>query len=391
VCWEGGRCRESGVGERRRHGAAYRWRRSHRDQRHGRAAEPTTGHPGTQGARTAPGLHGEVQLPAGDLEVVAHRDVGGVEHRAEPRPVARLDRRHRVPHALVLGDDVAGAPAQDGLERVDRLQVRATERVEAQRLGRGRALGAPVAVRAVRERVPDPGVDDEQRQPGVVQRQRHRGHARVGEVEQQGVTRARQHRHGLVHATGRCPDVVVLGPDAGTRQPASLGLVEIETQQRADGHGHGALQGRGAGQPGPQWHLRVDGGVEAGNVVPVVAQRRDHARDVRRPPGRAVRDAARPWLGLGAGQAQDQVVASGQRHGRALGECEWKAETAVVVGVLADQVDPSGRRGDVGCHAPVSRGSCWRSGPGRRRRTPGWCRRRGRAARPGRWSSARGR
>ena len=58
-----------------------------RHERDRRAAEAAAGHPCADRAVGLGGLDGEVELGDGDLEVVAHRAVGGVEQLADRRPV----------------------------------------------------------------------------------------------------------------------------------------------------------------------------------------------------------------------------------------------------------------------------------------------------------------
>src|SRR6185312_11194710 len=96
-------------------------------------------------------------------------------------------------------------------------------------------------------------------------------------------------------AAGGRADVVVLGPDAGAGEAAPyLPVVEVEGQQPGDPGGHGALERGRAGQARTERHVRVDRGVEAGNLVTVVAQCLHHAGDVRRPAVGPVLDAPFP-------------------------------------------------------------------------------------------------
>src|SRR3712207_7607033 len=62
-----------------------------RDEGDGGAAEPATGHAGTDRARAHRGLDRDVQFLAADLVVVAQRDVGG---RHEDRKSTRLNSSH---------------------------------------------------------------------------------------------------------------------------------------------------------------------------------------------------------------------------------------------------------------------------------------------------------
>ena len=102
-----------------------------------------------------------VELGAGDLEVVAHRDVRGVEQRADGRPSRPARQRgDRVGDPLDLGDDVrapGGGPGRrsSASTAVERRPCRSDR--HAERGGRRLAVGAAGAVAAVDERVRRPG------------------------------------------------------------------------------------------------------------------------------------------------------------------------------------------------------------------------------------------
>ncbi len=95
-----------GVDERRSH-ALDRFRFH---EAHGAAAEAAAGH-----ARAINAFDAlcecceEVDLRAGDLEIVAHRGLRGVHRRPAGHEVARVQRPLGLEHPCVLGDDVAAA------------------------------------------------------------------------------------------------------------------------------------------------------------------------------------------------------------------------------------------------------------------------------------------
>ena len=156
-------------------------------------AEAAARHPGGDRAGLDRDRHGAVELGAGDLEVVAHRAVRGVEEPADlvPPPVAQ--RGHGVGDALDLGDHVP-RPAPDPVvgERLDDVERGRAQGRQPESAGRALAVGAPGAVATVGEGVADPGVGDQQRVVGQVERDHG---SLVGvEVDEQRGTLARRAR-----------------------------------------------------------------------------------------------------------------------------------------------------------------------------------------------------
>jgi hypothetical protein len=172
-------------------------------------------------------------------------------------------------------------------------------------------------------------------------------------VEQQGVVGAAEQGCRLVHPAGRCAGDVVLGTHAGRGEAGTRGVVgeQAQPEQVAGRRPHRALQRRRARQAGSDRYLAVDGDVHAAHVVTVLRQRPEHPGDVGRPPRRTARPDARQidldgCAGLGRVHAKEAVIARRARGIRALRQGDRQHEPVVVVGVLADEVDPSGGRPD---------------------------------------------
>ncbi|MPM77569.1 hypothetical protein SDC9_124575 [bioreactor metagenome] len=168
---------------------------------------------------------------------------------------------------------------------------------------------------------------------------------------------------GLVHPAGGCPDHLVLGPYAGGAQPRPAGRVTGQAQAEGvvQGERHRALDRGGGGQSGPPRHAGHDGDVEATQLLALLTQAPGRAGRVAHPgrdgtAGPDVVEGALPArrVGVGRDEPDHSVVAAAQRHVRAVRQRDRQAGAAVVVDVLTDQVDPSGRRPDpVGCGAGV--------------------------------------
>jgi hypothetical protein len=153
-----------------------------------RAAEPAASHPGPERAAVRRDLHGEVEFPGGDLEVVAHRAVRGGHQAANRRVVPGAKRLDGVKHALVFRDDVPGAaegllvepvPGREQLRRGDVAQC-----PDAEGTGGPLARRAPCRVPAGDVLVLDLGVDDEHRERGRVEAEVHGRRGAVTAVEE---------------------------------------------------------------------------------------------------------------------------------------------------------------------------------------------------------------
>ena len=314
------------------------------------AAEAAAGHPRTDRAGRLRGLDDRVELRHADLEVVAHGDVARLHQLAEPAEVARPQRRDALQHAGVLGHDVLDPPVRDVVEQPLRtrqvLDGQVAQRGHAHRRRAALARLPTVAVAARRVLVLHLRVDDEQHQAGGVEAERHLLHREAAAVEEhRGVTLA-EHAGRLVHDPGRRTDGDVLGALADPRQ---IGAVEPEVPHVVQRDGDRHLDGGGGGEPGADRHVRVDRDVEAVPQRRVVAlpDRPGHTERVGGPAGElAGGDGAQVRLDErlveGGHEADPVVVARRQRdRGRAV-DRERQHEAVVVVGVLADQVDPPG-------------------------------------------------
>ena len=208
--------------------------------------------------------------------------------------------------------------------------------LQAQQLRRLPGVVAPGAVPPVGQLVAHLRVDHQHGEPVLRRVEGHLLAAAVGEVDQQGVPLLREDRSRLVEAAGRGADGLALGAHAC---PDQLLVVAAQLQEGVDRHGHAALEGGRAGQPGTHRHVAGDLDVE-----PLVdLEGEQHPRHVEHP-GRGVVevvDATLPGTLL-AGHPDEPVVAPAHARGRGLAQGEGQAPAAVVVEVLPDQVDPAG-------------------------------------------------
>ena len=156
----------------------------------------------------------------------------------------------------------------------------------------------------------------------------------------------------------------------GGRATSSVELDADEVEQRDADR---ALERRRRREPGPDRHPAVDEQVDARYVVPGLAERPQHPDGVAGPAVDRTRaelaERALPDLLLLAAGHPDQLVGARPGGGvRRVGERHRKDQAGVVVGVLADQVHPSGRateaRGRLA--VPVRERGPRRSGQGRR-------------------------
>ena len=131
-------------------------------------------------------------------------------------------RRHRL---------VVPEPGERRVQVVDLAQAREAES-EGGALARRPARG----VLPVDEPVGCTGVDDEQRQAGPVQVERHLLGATVTAVQQQRVLGGAPQRRRLVHPAGRRAGDLVLGAHARCRQCGAAGVVGGQPGQLGGGH-----------------------------------------------------------------------------------------------------------------------------------------------------------
>jgi hypothetical protein len=299
--------------------------------------------------------------------------VRGVEQPPDLGQVAQAQRRDGGPHPRDLADHVAGAAPQhvvgetgQGVVEVGGVDV--AQRVDSELARRLLAGRAALAVLAVVQAVLGTGVGDKQDVAGcravttgsaVTARAVAReveGHLLGGAaaaVEQQCVVGPAEQRRRLVHAPGGRAGHLVLGAHAGRREPRPAGVLgeQPQAEQVAGGGPDGALERRRARQAGAHRHRAVDGDVEPAHRVALGAQGPQHPGHVGPPAlGSARPDVGQPHLDQLVGLYRPhpkEVVGAGRARGiRALGEGDRQHQPVVVVGVLADQVDPARRRPD---------------------------------------------
>ena len=148
----------------------------------------------------------------------------------------------------------------------------------------------------------------------------------------------------LVHDTAVHADIIVLGGLPDFRQ---LELVDTEVEQLVQGERVGALQRGGGGHARPEGHVAREYGVEAAWLAAALAYLAAYAEDVARPAGRGGFLLGQPELGVIV-----EVECEGAYLVRPVGldfrdhalvHGAGEDEAAVVVRVLANQVDTAGR------------------------------------------------
>jgi len=97
----------------------------------------------------------------------------------------------------------------------------------------------------------------------------HLGYRPVATVEQQRMTDPAAQGRSLVHPTGRGLGNGVLGIDTDVGERCAGIVIAGQTQVQEVGHRHGdgALESRGAGEPGAQRHLAVKHEVKSDDGV----------------------------------------------------------------------------------------------------------------------------
>ena len=267
----------------------------HRGKGDRRAAEAATGHAGTDGAMAPCRVHGEVQFRAGDLEIVPHGGVAGIEEGADVGRALGPERVDSLQHAVVFGDDVARPPERRGIEEsAGLLEVRDGELpqgLDAEDFGAELARRAAGGVAAVGMRMCHLRVDDQQDESGFPRR-RTAPAARTGRRQSRKTAwpAGAAERCRLVHDPGRRSDegvFRVLG-----QQNHLLGR-KPGTGEFVEGGDDGAFDRVRGGQPGAERDVGVQEQVEAGDLDAVLLQRPDHAEGILGPAG----DGARSQCG----------------------------------------------------------------------------------------------
>ena len=314
------------------------------------APESASGHPRAQRSGQHRGVGDQVDVAGGDLEVVAHRRLRRSQDLTHRDEVGIAERGNGIEHALVIGQDVAGAP------RVDRVGAAVQRRHTpvlhvAQRghpeIGRGaftrrparRVLTAGVTVWCTR-------IDQQQSDPCGIGIEGAPGARRLAEVDHQRAPGLTAQRGQLIHQAGRRADVVVL---RALREPRLLDAVELQARGGASAPRTAHSSAADDETPEPISTSLVIDIVAAADRVARRPQRPHHPGDVRRPARHVAgsgieRDPHRAVLPVAA-DGDHGVVASGLRRSRRCARAgDRQRETQVVVGVLADQVDPARRR-----------------------------------------------
>ena len=307
-------------------------------------------HPSSVGACGQCRVDAGVELVGGDLEVVPQRGVPLGQHRPD-RPRVRVPAQDpdHLEHAGVLGHDVPCPAQQDVVLEADQtVDVGdVAQRRDTQARGGLLALAAAVAVAAVGVGVRRPGVDDEQLEPPGRQIQRHLLRPLLAGVEEQRVACGAQQRRRLVEDPGRGAHEVVLRP-AG--QLDQIGAAELGGDEVPQSQGDRAGQGRRGRQPGTHGDVSVDEHAHA--AAQPVPQPLHHAGRVARPAAGPAGDQLVDGqlhdlaVALQGGQGDPPVGAPPHRGAGRVRQRDGQHVAVVVVGVLADDVDPARCRPD---------------------------------------------
>ncbi len=307
------------------------------------AAEAAAGDAGAEHAALgARDLDHRVDIGERHLVVVPQRGVRSVEQPAELGRVAIAQGLDSLQHPSVLGNHVAGAAVERGGQRVDvgaaRL-VHVAQRRDAEQAGRFDALLLTLPVAARRMAVPNPRVDDGDFDAGRQLDQLRRERAGVDEDRLPGLPeRAGQRIH---RADGNAEELCL---DA-LRQRADGAIVEGQLQEGAKSPQQRHDERGARRQAAAERDVRADDRVEPRHLD---ARGRQHVRDAldvvepvtaSRLPSDDVGRALRV-VGHGVAERADgAVLVGGDGHARALRDHRRQDEPAVVVGVLADEVD----------------------------------------------------
>ena len=195
------------------------------------------------------------------------------------------------------------------------------------------------------------GIDQQQRHSRGVGVERDGLHRRRLEVRQQRSLRFPEQRRELVHQSGGRADIVVLGALRDSRL-----LDPVDPKVRCEGQRaeHRAFECRRRRHTRSHLDLTADRHRPAVNRMPGPAKRPDDARHIGCPAvdvtGRGIERDRHLAVLVIASHGDVVGVGGGVGHHGALRQCDRQREAQVVVGVLADQIDPAGRRVDHPAH-----------------------------------------
>ncbi len=290
-----------------------------------------------------PDVDEPIDLGRGDGVVVAHRRVRRIEQPAERGEIAGAKGGDCIPHALVLGDDVAGTPRLDLRQPGDRRQrvgIDIAQVRHAERRRGGEGLAPAIAVAAAGVLVRHTGVDHHQLE-GVRPRNPLEGHG--ASVDEERLARAAEAARHLVHDADRRADEI--GLDA-MGEPGDRVIVEVEREQCAQAAQQPDAQRRARRHTAADRDRRGDPRVEAGRLDAVIAQDAGDALHIVDPAAPGLLVAEREGGGIAAERraegAHTRSAGAPQPDVGPLRQHHRHDVALVVVGVLADQVDAAG-------------------------------------------------
>ena len=266
---------------------------------------------------------------------------------ASLRPLAPLHRGRERQHAGILGDHVPGTPPLEGREAVPIPQPvlfsDVPERRPAEQGCRRLALPTPRGIFTVDEGMLHPAVDHQQ--PHRIGGERHVAEPASPTVEEHGMPRTAERDGRLVHDAAGHAGKLVLGPLAEERFVA---VRQAPSCQRLDRRGDPHFERGAAAQPAPGGQVGGDRGLEARDLPAEPLEAGEHPFGIAAP-------IAAPWRerdvevdrhrrpAAVARQNHPPVEPRPHRDPETPVDRDREHEAVVVVGVLADQVHPSGR------------------------------------------------
>ena len=318
------------------------------------------------------GLDGQVDGRHGDLEVVAHRGVRGVSSGARSRSPPAPQQLDGLQHPLVLGDHVPDPAAHHLVvgscaSAASRSVTSRSAGTPEQRAAASSQVARRVGVLAVDEGVRGVGVEHQH-----LQARPRRGRAAPARPRSSGSRRTG--RDPPVHSVEAAWSMSPVGAPTNSfsarrasfaRSSGSMASPPRSASAVSVAHSSAAEED----SPAPIGHVRGRApGRRRRRRGPASRERPDHPGDVRVPAGHArARRSSGPNVSVSpllSEVTRQRVVRAGAgRDDDPLRQRERHHEAVVVVGVLADQVDPARRGPDPVRVAPVPLGE-----GGRRRR-----------------------